>query len=400
MDFQIMQSLLEEAKILIDDFQMTGVDSSRLQAQEKAIQIVRALERPQDAILKLAYSPAIFLAVKVAHDLKVFTLLAQATSPVPLAVLAAERSADPLLVERIMKVLVADGIVQESAPRKYLPTSVSTEMTQRASIGVIESMFIEVLPALQKTAEYLRLTNYRSPDDPTFAPFQFTNNLNIELFEWLGQNPDALTRFNSFMEGHRPNYLHWSDWFPVRERIFNHPDVTAESPLLVDIGGGRGHDLIAFRNRFPNAAGKLILEDLPAVIDEAQGVQNLTARAIDTVAYDFFTQVQPVRGARVYYLKSLLHDWSDQKATVILNNLKSAMKPGFSKILVEDYILPDQNARLYPCMVDLIVMALCAGRERTRQGWNDLFSSVGMKIVKFWEHGGDEMGIIEVELPD
>lgn len=100
------------------------------------------------------------------------------------------------------------------------------------------------------------------------------------------------------MEGQRADRPHWGDWFPVSEQILNHPDLGAETPLLVDIGAGRGHDLIGFRKRFPNALGKLVLEDLPAVIEEVQGAQDLTTAGIDTVSYDFFNQIQPIQGER------------------------------------------------------------------------------------------------------
>lgn len=156
--------------------------------------------------------------------------------------------------------------------------------------------FFEFLPSIQKTPEYLKKTNYRNPDDPLFAPLQYTNNIKNDGFTWLCQNPAALDRFNSFMEGQRANRAFWADWFPVRERVLNHPDLSAEKPLLVDIGGGRGHDLIVFRERFPDAPGKLILEELPEVIDEVRGVRDLDAAGVETVKYDFFDQVQPVQG--------------------------------------------------------------------------------------------------------
>jgi hypothetical protein len=61
----------------------------------------------------------------------------------------------------------------------------------------------------------------------------------------------------------------------------SHPDLGADNPLLVDIGAGRGHDLIGFRKRLPNGLGKLVLEDLPAVIEEVQGAQDLKAAGDD-----------------------------------------------------------------------------------------------------------------------
>lgn len=102
--------------------------------------------------------------------------------------------------------------------------------------------------------------------------------------------------------------------------------------------------------------------------------------------------------ARVYYIKNVLHDWPDDKVVIILENIKPAMKAGYSKLIIEEYILPNRNARLLPCMVDLGLRVFCSGMERTRQQWSDLITSVGLTIQKFWIHDSDRMGIIEVEL--
>ncbi|KAJ5689626.1 Plant methyltransferase dimerization [Penicillium macrosclerotiorum] len=399
MDIQRIQELLEKTKASFDNYKSNGVEASRIEAQEQAFRLARALERPRDAILKLAYSPAIVMAMKVALDLNVFPVLAQATSPVPLAELAAAKPADPILVERILRVLVANAVVEEPAPSEYLPTALSKELTKRPSIGVLESLFCEFLPSFQKTPEFLKSTNYRNPDDPLDAPLQYTHDLGrLNGFTWLCQNPDALSRFNSFMEGQRADRLHWGDWFPVRERVLDHPELTAETPLIVDIGAGRGHDLIGFRQRFPDALGKLVLEDLSTVIEEVRGAQDLEAAKVDTQVFDFFNEVQPVQGARVYYFKNVMHDWSDEKAAIIFNNLKPAMKRGFSKIIMEEYILPDQNASSLPCTTDMAVMIFCSGLERSRQRWDNLLSANGLRALKYWAREGDGLGIVEAEL--
>lgn len=104
--------------------------------------------------------------------------------------------------------------------------------------------------------------------------------------------------------------------------------------------------------------------------------------------------------ARAYYMKYVLHDWPDEKAADILNNIKPAMKPGYSKLILEEFILPDTKAALLPCMTDLAVMLFSSGLERNRQRWTNLMESVGLKILQFWVPKGDGMGIIEVELPE
>ncbi|KAJ5266971.1 hypothetical protein N7478_009779 [Penicillium angulare] len=442
MDIQQIEALLKHTQDSFHIYKSTGTETSRAHAQEQALQLARSLERPRDAILKLAYSPAIVMAVKVALDMKVFPILAEATSPVPLAKLAAAKPADPLLVERILRVLVANSVVDEPAPCEYLPTALSKELIKRPSIGVLESLydllrfrsiksstntnfylvfrFCEFLPSFQKTPEFLEATNYRNPDDPLVAPLQYTHELGKKNgFTWLCENPLALSRFNSFMEGQRADRLHWGDWFPVNEQILDHPDLTSETPLLVDIGAGRGHDLIGFRQRFPEAPGKLILEDLSTVIDEVNGAQDLAAAKVDTQVFDFFNEVQPVQGtlsfhqyytipmltkkfigARAYYFKNVMHDWSDEKAAIIFNNLKPAMKRGFSKIIMEEYILPDQNASSLPCTTDMAVMIFCSGLERTRQRWDNLLKANGLRALKYWVREGEGLGIIEAELAE
>ncbi|PLB54871.1 S-adenosyl-L-methionine-dependent methyltransferase [Aspergillus steynii IBT 23096] len=400
MDFELINNLLAEAKASIDEFQTNGVEDTRIEAHEKVVQLARALEKPRDAILKLSFSPTVFMAVKVAHDMSVFPILNKSAVPVSVEELAAAKPADPLLVERIMRLLVANGFAEEPEPCKYLPTPLSEEMTQRTSIGVVESLFLEFLPSIQKTPEYLQSTGYRNPEDPMYAPLQYANNIKKDGFAWLCKDPAALSRFNSFMEGQRANRAFWGDWFPVRDVILNAPTLSADRPLLVDIGGGRGHDLLEFKTRFPDAQGKLVLEDLPSVIDEVRQANDLEGAGIETVKYDFFADVQPVHGARVYYFKYVLHDWSDEKAHIIFDHLKKAMVPGYSKVLIEEYILPDRNARAVNGMTDMAVMVFCAGLERTRQRWLNLLESVGLRVNKFWTRGGDALGIIEAEVPE
>ncbi|KAB8271650.1 S-adenosyl-L-methionine-dependent methyltransferase [Aspergillus minisclerotigenes] len=398
MDHSTIKKLLIEVQASLDVYQSDPTDTSRVEAQEKALKLARALEKPRDAILKIAYSPTVVMAVKVAHDLNVFPTLANATSPVPLNELAVLKPADPLLVERMMRLLVAHGFAEEPEPCEYLPTALSKEMTQRTSIGVVESLFLEFLPGIQKVPEYLQVIGYKSPEDPLFAPLQYAHNFKQDGFAWLCENPAALTRFNAFMEGQRADRPHWADWFPIPDQILASAHKGSDGPLLVDIGGGRGHDLLGFKQRFPEAPGKLVLEDLPTVIEEARSALDLEGNGIDAVGYDFFAQEQPIKGARVYYFRNIFHDWSDDKARLIIKNLVPAMERGYSKVLMEEYIIPDKNARALEGMTDIAVMVFCSGLERTRQRFTNLLESAGLKVTKFWTREGDGQGIIEAEL--
>lgn len=78
------------------------------------------------------------------------------------------------------------------------------------------------------------------------------------------------------------------DWFPVSDRILY--DASKDSPLIVDVGGGKGHDLQIFHEKFPGH-GKLILQDLPHVLKQAEDLDSI----VECLGYDFFTP-QPIHG--------------------------------------------------------------------------------------------------------
>lgn len=93
-----------------------------------------------------------------------------------------------------------------------------------------------------------------------------------------------------------------------------------------------------------------------------------------------------------------MHDWSDDKCRLILENLKSAMKKGYSKLLIEDCIISDLRPARRHIITDMVVMTFCTGIERTRSMWTDLLNSAGFHINGFWTHHPDDLGIIEAEL--
>lgn len=74
------------------------------------------------------------------------------------------------------------------------------------------------------------------------------------------------------------------------------------------------------------------------------------------------------------------------------------MEKGYSKLLIEEHILQDENAGLQETLIDMAVMVFCPGEERTRRRWTNLLDSVGLTIVNFWVPAGQTKGIIEAEV--
>lgn len=211
-----------------------------------------------------------------------------------------------------MRVLVCNGFASELGPGQYASTELSSKMTERKTIGTMDSLlvssylynnchprpvltkhdqfsFMDFLPIIQKTPEFFQKSDYKNPGDPINGPFQHAYNTAGSCWDWLAKNPDALDRFNTFMEGGRDDTSHWTDWFPAQQQLLD--GASTDFPLLVDVGGGRGHDLLGFKQRFSIGAGRLVLEDLPSVIEDIQKLDS----AIQRVKHNFF-EPQPVKG--------------------------------------------------------------------------------------------------------
>lgn len=104
-------------------------------------------------------------------------------------------------------------------------------------------------------------------------------------------------------------------------------------------------------------------------------------------------------GARIYCYAHILHDWSDEECARILRHTKPAMEPGYSKILLSETILPDTGCSLLQAGLDIEMMGMHAGMERTRVQWKRLLEGEGFRIVDFWmAPGGDGEGLVEAEL--
>ena len=115
--------------------------------------------------------------------------------------------------------------------------------------------------------------------------------------------------------------------------------------------------------------------------------------------HDFFTP-QPVHGARAYYLHSVLHDWPDLNASQILDNLRPALKKGYSKLLINELVVLDTISSSSPQVTsfDLAMLGLCAAHERTESMWRALLEQAGFHVVKVWTNDASVESIIEAEI--
>lgn len=125
------------------------------------------------------------------------------------------------------------------------------------------------------------------------GPFQVGHSTSKHLFEYLGENPQRGVRFNNHMEGYTAGRAVWygRGCVPVNEILGATVASEKGEVLLVDIGGGTGRDIVGFHKQFPDIPGRLVLQDLPAVIADAKNLP----QAVEPMAHDFFSP-QPIKG--------------------------------------------------------------------------------------------------------
>ena len=124
-----------------------------------------------------------------------------------------------------------------------------------------------------------------------------------------------------------------------------------------------------------------IVADIPFVIQKAGKM--IQARGIEdrckAVECDFFNKI--TSGSDAYLMSNILHDWSDEQCQIILTNCHRAMKTE-SRLLVVEMVIPPGNEPSVAKLLDLEMLVITGGRERTETEFNNLFESSGFKLSR------------------
>lgn len=162
--------------------------------------------------------------------------------------------------------------------------------------------------------------------------------------------------------------------------------------LWIDVAGGNGTLLCAILKAKPGLSG--IVTDLSFTQEAARAyiaAQGLTARC-QTVAGDFFVSVP--EGGDYYSMKHILHDWADDKAAQILQTVRRAMKPSAGLRLIEA-VVPEVGDDSAARMMDLNMMVMCDGKERTAGEWDELLGANGFRLDRIIALPGAMVSVIE-----
>ncbi|MEU9454094.1 methyltransferase [Streptomyces sp. NPDC048277] len=316
-------------------------------------------QRAHETIHALTYGAYPARCLQVVAELGVADLVDD--GPVPVGRLAAGSGADPRTLDRVLRLLTAYGVFEER-DGGYAHTPASRVLRGDHPKSARPRLRMMGLPIQLDSLTLLRHTVMTGePAIEVLAPGG--------LWTYLHDRPDDAEIFNHAMSAKSAADV---------PAVVGAYDFTSFG-VIVDIGGGRGQLLRGILDRAPAAEG--ILFDQPGVI-EALDFPDSPRLALR--AGDFFDSVP---AADAYALMHVLHNWDDERAARILATIRKAAAAGATLLVVEN-VLPDERPSPAALAMDVMMLALTRGRERTEGELSVLLEDGGFRLTGMTETSG------------
>lgn len=315
---------------------------------------------PDVALVQLIFGKCIAMALSVVAKLRIADLLAD--GPKPMADLAARTKTHAPSLYRVLRPLAAVGVFTEQADGRFALTAMG------------EYLRTGVKGSLRGIADYCGSDwSWRAwgqlLDTVRTGRTAFDSVFGEPVFDYLGKHPDESAVFNEGMTGFSSNIA------PAVAEAYNF----AAFKTVVDVGGGHGVLLNTILQAHAEVNG--IVFDSPHVVvgaEEAISKAGLTGRC-RAIGGDFFQSVPA--GGDAYLMKHIIHDWPDAQATTILRNCRKAVNPG-GKLLLVELVLAPGNAADLGKVIDLEMLVIASGKERTEAEYRQLLAGAGWRLTR------------------
>jgi hypothetical protein len=189
------------------------------------------------------------------------------------------------------------------------------------------------------------------------------------IFQYLASHPRQARIFDEGMVG-----VHGAETKAMLDAYDFHGIDT-----LVDIGGGNGSLLLATLQRHPSLRG--IVFDRPDVIERARS--NIKSAGLEgrctLIGGNFFESVPA--GGDAYLMRHIIHDWYDEESRTILRNCRKVM-PQTGKLLLIESVIPPGNEPCFAKLLDLTMLVIPGGMERTEAEYGELLASAGFRLAR------------------
>jgi precorrin-6B methylase 2 len=273
--------------------------------------------------------------------------------------LATEVGADADALGRIIRFLAQHGVFRTSGSTVQI-----TDLGSVLADGPADS--------LRSVARYFRQTHYAPfgklldtvrTGEPAAKAF-----LGKPFYDWINENPDLAALQNDAMAGFTQNAR--GDLL----QVFDLPP----GMTVADIGGADGTLLVELLAGRPERRG--IVFDLPSVVSTARPTVRAAGleERVEIVAGDFFEEV-PL--ADLYVLSAVLQNWNNSSGVSILQNVAKAAPAG-ARLVIIDMVVPEGDAPHPTKMIDITMLGMLGGRQRSESEWRRLLGDGGFALQR------------------
>ncbi|RAK76755.1 S-adenosyl-L-methionine-dependent methyltransferase [Aspergillus fijiensis CBS 313.89] len=362
-----MEALFQQVRSLAQ----SGDEKRRKDVLDSLQELRNSIEKPDDTVQRFTFYNLQMAALRVGINPSLFSSLVASEKPLAAGELSDKTGTDPIFLGRKLRYLASFGAIKETDKDTFTSTNISSTFALSGFQAAICHYFDTMNPAIQSLPIFLKETNYVDPKDSANTALQRAFNTTQPAFFWLQTQPEKMALFQEYLTTNCAGMPTFLDAYPVREHATAlHP----ERVLFVDVGGGFRQQAIAFRNRYPDLAGRVVVQDLAPTLQHA-----IQHAGVETMEQDFFPP-QGIKGAKFCYFRNIFHDWPDNKARTILQNTIEAMAED-SIILVDDMVLLNAGVHWQAAQLDILMMTMLAARERTQEQWDQLLQSAELKAT-------------------
>ena len=321
-----------------------------------------AVEPAEQTVMQMARGYQLSQAVYVAAKLGVADVL----DPQPLAAEAIAQAvgARSAPLRRVLRALVAAGVFSELEDGRFATNDAAAALRAGAP-GGMRDVVVNFGEEMYRSFGAL-LHTVRTGETA------FNRVYGAPLFEYYAANPETEASAAARMLART---------LPAA-REFAASHVLRGARTVVDVGGGTGTLLAEVLRHRSEIAGVLL--ERPGMLELAQRYlsEQGVADRCELVEGDFFSSVPA--GEDVYVLKSVLHDWDDDRCVAILRNCRAAMGED-ARLAIVELILPERMTpsaqMLSAALLDLIMLAYAGGRERTEAEFTQLLDQASLRLA-------------------
>jgi hypothetical protein len=274
--------------------------------------------------------------------------------------LAALTDVDELYLQRTLRFLAGSGTFYEDGSGRFHLTAAAERLLTQSPQSLRDAVIFLTEPMFWQTVGQFTDTLHRGRT-------AFDEIFGASLWEHLSRHHAAAAIFDAGMASYSA---------PQDAAIADTYDMS-KIQHVVDVGGGRGGLLSVLLSRNQHLTG-VLYDRQPVLSDHMLATPELTGRWT-AVPGDFFASV-PACGD-LYILKHILHDWNDEECVSILRCCRNVMTDD-SRLLVAETIAPPPNTPHYVWSLDMLMMAMLTGRERTREEYEHLFAAADLTLTR------------------